>query len=240
MGGHPPPLVAAHVENIRCVIIRILFSNKEHIKTINVVLLFNDSCTQQIQLTINKGKRNIEYFFIIEYISLLFYILSRLFSKPSISSLIFLFKERKFFYISRKKLRDSVIPGLRDFSFFLSNTFVYDPILFKLSMNANIVKMQIFHKIKYDLRGHSRSQILTFLIKNLLFLLVMLLIDWRNKCCWTLWKNKVWLIQRWHLPCFDLNLHSYWQLLFYITWVLHLHRVSHCNINLNLSISISC
>ena len=39
-------------------------------------------------------------------------------------------------------------------------------------MNANIVKMQIFHK--YDLRGHSRS-----------------------------------LIQRRHLPCFNLNLRSY-------------------------------
>ena len=30
---------------------------------------------------------------------------------------------------------------------------------------------------------------------------VLLLIDWRNKCRWTLWKNKVWLIQRRHLPC---------------------------------------
>ena len=93
-------------------------------------------------------------------------------------------------------------PGLRNFSFFLSNTFVYEPILLKLSMNANIVKMLIFHEIKYDLRGHSRSQIMTFLIKNSPFLLFMLLIDWRNKCRWTLWKNKVWLIQRRHLPCF--------------------------------------
>ena len=33
-------------------------------------------------------------------------------------------------------------------------------------MNANIVKMHIFYKIKYDIRGHSRSQIMTFLIKN--------------------------------------------------------------------------
>ena len=44
-------------------------------------------------------------------------------------------------------------------------------------MNANIVKMQIFHKIKYDLIGHSRSQIMTFFNKNLPFLLFMLLID---------------------------------------------------------------
>ena len=52
-----------------------------------------------------------------------------------------------------KKLRDSGTPGLRDFSFFLSSAFVYEPILLKISMNANIVKTQIFHKIKYDLKG---------------------------------------------------------------------------------------
>ena len=79
-------------------------------------------------------------------------------------------------------------------------------------MNANIVKMQIFHKIKSDLRGHSRSQIMTFLNKNMPFLLFMLLIDWRNKCRWSLWNNKVWLIQRRHLSDFDLNLRSYGQL----------------------------
>ena len=108
-----------------------------------------------------------------------------------------------FFVIKNVSSSISVIPGLRDFSFFLSNTFVYEPILFRLSMNANIVKMQIFYWIKYDLRGHSRSQIMTLLIKNSPFLLFMLLIDW---------KNKVWLIQRRHFPCFDLNLRSYGQL----------------------------
>ena len=61
-------------------------------------------------------------------------------------------------------------PGFRDFSFLLSNTFVYELILLKLSMNANIAKMQIFHKFKYDLRGHSRAQIMTFLIKIFFFL----------------------------------------------------------------------
>ena len=35
-------------------------------------------------------------------------------------------------------------------------------------MNANIVKTQFFHKIKYDLKGHSRSQKTTLLFKNLL------------------------------------------------------------------------
>ena len=47
-------------------------------------------------------------------------------------------------------------------------------------MNANIVKMPIFHKIKYDLRVHSRSQIMTFLIKNSPFLLFLLLIEETN------------------------------------------------------------
>ena len=74
-------------------------------------------------------------------------------------------------------------------------------------MNANIMKMQIFHKIKYNLRGHSRSQIMTFLMKNSPFLLFMLLIDWRNKCRWTLWKNDI---------CLDLNLRSYGQLFVHI------------------------
>ena len=53
---------------------------------------------------------------------------------------------------------------------------------------------------------------MTFLIKRSLFLLFMWLIDWRNKCRWTLWKDKVWLIQRRHLHCFNLNLRSYEQL----------------------------
>ena len=81
-----------------------------------------------------------------------------------------------------KKLRDSVIHWLRDFIFFLSNTFVYEPILLKLSMNANIVEMQIFHKTKYDLRGCSSSQIMTFLIKKipLFFCLCYWLIEETN------------------------------------------------------------
>ena len=37
---------------------------------------------------------------------------------------------------------------LRDFSSFLSSTFIYELILTKKSMNANIKKTQIFHKIK--------------------------------------------------------------------------------------------
>ena len=88
-----------------------------------------------------------------------------------------LFTEQENIFLVIFSLKNSVTPGFRDFSFLLSNTFVYEQILLKLSVNANIVKLQIFHKIKYVLRDHSRSQIMTFLIKNLLFLLFKLLIN---------------------------------------------------------------
>ena len=42
----------------------------------------------------------------------------------------------------------------------------------KKSMIANIVKTQIFHKMKYDLRGHFRSDMVNFMFKNLPFLLL--------------------------------------------------------------------
>ena len=32
-------------------------------------------------------------------------------------------------------------------------------------MNANIVKTQMFHEMKYDLKGYSRSQKMTFYLK---------------------------------------------------------------------------
>ena len=57
-----------------------------------------------------------------------------------------------------------MISGLRDFSFFLSNTFVCELILMKM-MNFNIEKTQFFHKMKYDLKGNARSN------KAFLFLL---------------------------------------------------------------------
>ena len=46
-----------------------------------------------------------------------------------------------------------MIPALRDFSFFHSSAFVYESILIKNSINANIDKTQVFHEIKYDLKG---------------------------------------------------------------------------------------
>ena len=45
----------------------------------------------------------------------------------------------------------------------LPSTFIYEPILMKLSMNANIVKEQIFHKIMYGLKSHWRSHKVTFM-----------------------------------------------------------------------------
>ena len=44
---------------------------------------------------------------------------------------------------------------LQNFSFFLS--WIYEPILIKISMNANIKKTHIFYEMKYDLKGHKRS-----------------------------------------------------------------------------------
>ena len=43
---------------------------------------------------------------------------------------------------------------LQNFSFFLSSTFIYELILIKKIMNANIMKTHIFYKMKYDLQGH--------------------------------------------------------------------------------------
>ena len=43
---------------------------------------------------------------------------------------------------------------IRDSSFFLSSTFIYETILIKKNMNANFKRRQIFCKIKYDLKGH--------------------------------------------------------------------------------------
>ena len=49
------------------------------------------------------------------------------------------------------KLRNYETVRLRDFSFYL---FIYEPILIKNYMNANIMNMQIFYLNKYDLKGH--------------------------------------------------------------------------------------
>ena len=46
---------------------------------------------------------------------------------------------------------------LRDFSFLLSSTLIYEAILIKIYINADIMKTHIFHKMKHDLKGHIRS-----------------------------------------------------------------------------------
>ena len=72
-------------------------------------------------------------------------------------------------------------------------------------MNANIMKMQIFHKIKYDLKGHWRSQKVFFVFKNQLFLKYLF--------CWTLNLNQIlykWLHNKdtfFHNVMFDLKGH---------------------------------
>ena len=60
------------------------------------------------------------------------------------------------FYISLKK---SWIPWFCDYEIltFLSITFIYKPILLKISLNANIVKTQIFHKFfSKVIQGHKQ------------------------------------------------------------------------------------
>ena len=64
-----------------------------------------------------------------------------------------LYQERKFFYISQKKL--------------IPSTLIYEPILMKIYMNANFVKTQIYFMM-YDLRGHLRPHKVVFLLKNLI------------------------------------------------------------------------
>ena len=49
---------------------------------------------------------------------------------------------------------DSVIQGLQNFSKIYFTTFIYQQILIKPYMNANIEKTQILHLIKYDLKCH--------------------------------------------------------------------------------------
>ena len=53
--------------------------------------------------------------------------------------------------------------SLREFKKSLFNTFIYESILIKIYMKANILNTQIFHIIKYDLKGHRRSQYVTFM-----------------------------------------------------------------------------
>ena len=81
--------------------------------------------------------------------------------------------------------------GRRNFSFFLSSIFNYEPILIKISVNANIVKTQIFCQMKYDLKGH--------LFKNPLFVLFVLLIEEKMPLNIMEYQDDICLVQRRHL-----------------------------------------
>ena len=56
------------------------------------------------------------------------------------------------------------------FTFFFYHTHLWFDFDKKKNMNANIKNEQIVHKMKYDLKGRSRSNNMTFLFKNPLFL----------------------------------------------------------------------
>ena len=53
--------------------------------------------------------------------------------------------------------------SLRKFKKIIPNTFIYESLLIKIYMNANIMNTQIFNPIKYDPNGHCRSQKVTFM-----------------------------------------------------------------------------
>ena len=77
-------------------------------------------------------------------------------------------------------------PTLWEFKKSLSNTLIYELILIKIYVNANIMNRQIFHIIKYDLKQSlkvTKSHFYVYFIVNLgsygqLFALVFVL-------CWT-------------------------------------------------------
>ena len=56
-------------------------------------------------------------------------------------------------FTSHKK-NPSLRLSLREFKKILPNKFIYESISTKIYMNANIIKIQIFNLIKYDLNGH--------------------------------------------------------------------------------------
>ena len=62
------------------------------------------------------------------------------------------YKEHKFFYISLKKLRDSKTLKLLILAFFFL-AYSFTNRFWLISMNAKIMKTQIFNELKYELRG---------------------------------------------------------------------------------------
>ena len=76
---------------------------------------------------------------------------------------IIIYKECKFFCISQK------IRHYENLRKILTSTFIYKPTLIKLYMNANIVKMQDFYLMVFEIRGHWRAQVKNPLFFDILF-----------------------------------------------------------------------
>ena len=93
-------------------------------------------------------------------------------------------------------------------------------------MNANIVKTQLFYKIKYDLKGHSRSQTTTLLFKNSLFLLCYWLIEKQMPLNIMKEQSLTYTTTTFAL-CFYLNLCFYGQLFVFVFIFLTSMQLSH-------------
>ena len=89
-----------------------------------------------------------------------------LFESSSIFLLCWNYYERKFFYISQKKLRLYVCLS-ENLGKILPNTLIYESILIKIYVNTNIMNTQIFNFNNYDLKDHWRSQKVIWLSGNL-------------------------------------------------------------------------
>ena len=62
-----------------------------------------------------------------------------------------------------KNVFTSLCLSLREFTKSLPNTFIYESILIKIYVNANIMNTQVFQLIMYDLNYHWRSENITFM-----------------------------------------------------------------------------
>ena len=61
--------------------------------------------------------------------------------------------QESYFFLFIKNVSSST-PHKKTPVFISIFTFFYEPILIQISMNVNTMKTQIYHKLKYDLKGH--------------------------------------------------------------------------------------
>ena len=92
----------------------------------------------QLKVILGKNNRSIVWVLVI-------------YTKNKIALIFYLYKSIKVLQHLTKKLPLS----LREFKKILPYTFIYVSILRKIYMNANIMNTQIFHFIKYDLKGRA-------------------------------------------------------------------------------------